>query len=127
MSEEAPAPLSPEVPDTPSHRVLAWICALIGLIYVVLTIKAITERDLDPLNTTPVALLLIMAAIVFAGGQWLPLLFGRFGRVFACFAAAVGCLVAIQLIPPAWQGPPIKCLSEKCQTVHVIFVPSEND
>lgn len=106
---------------------LAWICALLGLVYVTLTIKAITESDLDLLDTTPVALLLIMVAIVFAGGQWLPLLRGRFERAIVCFAAAIACLIAIQLIPPAWQGRPIECLAEKCQMVHVVIVPRQDD
>ena len=106
---------------------LAWICALLGLVYVTLTIKAITESDLDLLDTTPVALFLIMVAIVFAGGQWLPLLYGRFERAVACFAAAIACLIAIQLIPPAWQGRPIECLAEKCQVTQLVIVPRAND
>ena len=106
---------------------LAWICALLGLVYVVLTIRAITESEMDLLDTTPVALVLIMAAIVFAGGQWLPLLLGRFERAIACFAAAVCCLVAIQLIPPAWQGSPIECLAQKCQVTHLVIMPRAND
>ncbi len=114
-------------PAALSLQILAWICALVGLVYGVLTIRAITERDLDLLDTTPVALFLIMVAIVFAGGQWLPLLRGRFERAIVCFAAAVGCLIAIQLIPPAWQGPPIECLAQKCQTTQLVLISREED
>ena len=119
--------MSPAAPANLPFRILAWICALLGLVYVVLTIKAITEHDLDPLDTTPVALFLIMVAIVFAGAQWLPLLYGRFERAVVYFAAAVGCLIAIQLIPPAWQGPPIECLAERCQMTQLVIVPRAND
>ncbi|MEO8374522.1 MAG: hypothetical protein ABI471_04805 [Sphingomonas bacterium] len=121
MSGEAqPPPLAHQA--TPPIRLLAWICAIIGFFVDALMIKFGAERGVDFFHRGLIELVLIVAAMILAGGQWLPLLRGQSGRAIACFAAAVGCFIAPALIPWGWQGPDALCLVQKCQYVPIFIV-----
>ena len=123
MSEEvAPSETDGAIPPL---QLLAWICAIIGFLFIALMIKSIAERGMDFFNRGLVELALVIATMVFAGGQWIPFLRGRSSRAVACFGAALGCFLASALIPWGWQGPNALCLVRTCEYAPLVILPRE--